>query len=50
MYCKYKLINDDDPSMDSGVIDLLKKTKNCLIRILVQPDIKALIADISVTE
>ena len=50
MYSKYKLINDDDPAMDTGIIDLLKKTKTCLIRILVQPEFKSLIAELSMTE
>lgn len=34
MYCKYKILNDDSAANDGSIIDLLKKSKNSLIRLL----------------
>jgi len=39
-----------DGTEDEGMIDLLRKTKSCLIRILNSPESKTLIAQLAIIE
>ncbi|CDW78864.1 tpr domain containing protein [Stylonychia lemnae] len=50
MYCKYKILNDETSANDSSIVDLLKKSKNSLIKLLHQPEYKSLMAQIALSE
>ena len=34
MYCKYRILNDESAANDSSIVDLLKKSKSSLIKLL----------------
>eukprot|EP00347_Sterkiella_histriomuscorum_P005581 403356063 len=50
MYSKYKILIDDSAANDFSLVDMLKKTKASIIRLLHQQEFKAAVAQLSVAE